>query len=75
MGTYRQVVEAPRWARLPSFLKDVAHGLDLRLSLEIDKGWVFERVRFRFEGDDAAIRKAAKVVDQSLKQYNAGLMR
>ena len=45
---------APRWANLPSFLKDLAHyeGDNVKLSMEVEKGWVFDKIRFTFESDN-----------------------
>lgn len=52
MGTYRGIFEAPRFAGLPSAIKDAAFQLGLKVDvLDVDKGIIRETVRFSVSGN------------------------
>ena len=48
--TSSTVYEAPRWADVASWLQDEAFLAGLDLHIEVEKGWLRERGRFRVTG-------------------------
>lgn len=71
IGTIRSSIEGPRWAKFPSFLKDICWKMDLALELETEKGWVRETVRFKVVGTETKLRKFMRILDENINEYNA----
>jgi hypothetical protein len=68
----RSWVEAPKFANVPTFLKNLAWQLGLNIEIEVDKGFFRETVRFKVEGDEDKVRKFASVFNEAAKEYQAG---
>lgn len=71
-GIVRSWIEAPKFANVPTFLKNLAWQLGLDIEIEVDKGWLRETVRFKVEGEEDKLRKFKVVLDESLQEYQAG---
>lgn len=71
MTTYSQIVQAPRWARLSSFIRDLAFLYQVTLNIEVEKGWVVEKIRFIADGDPDSIDKFRGSLDDAMNKYNA----
>lgn len=67
----RSWVEAPKFANVPTFLKNLAWQLDLNIDIEVDKGFFRETVRFKVEGDEEKVRKFASVFNKAAEEYQA----
>jgi hypothetical protein len=68
----RSWVEAPKFANVPTFLKNLAWQLGLNIEIEVDKGWLRETVRFKIEGEEAKVKKFTFVFNQAAEEYQAG---
>ena len=53
IGVIRATIEAPRWMRIPSKIKDLAWMNKVELKIETDKGWIFEDIRFSVTGKES----------------------
>jgi hypothetical protein len=69
MATFREIVEAPRWAGFQTLVKDLAWGYGLKLDLQADKGWIRETVRFSVEGEDSKVASFKRDLYASLEDY------
>lgn len=69
MATLKSYIEAPRWAGVPSFLKQLAWKLNLKLDITEDKCLLTTIVYFKLQGDDSNIHKAKQIIEQSIKEY------
>jgi hypothetical protein len=71
MARWRDVVEGPRWAAFPSFLRDECWKRDLdNVKIEVEKGWVRETVRFDISGPDDAIASLQRDIESVMVAYN-----
>lgn len=70
-ATLTSTCAAPRWAKVPSFLRDQAWTLGLKIEVEVDKGWIRENVRFRVEGDAEKVKEFAARLEQAGNEYNS----
>ena len=68
----RSWVEAPKFANVPTFLKNLAWQLGIDIEIEVDKGWLRETVRFKVEGDEMKVKKFISVFNQAAEEYQAG---
>lgn len=68
----RSWVEAPKFANVPTFLKNLAWQLGINIEIEVDKGWLRETVRFKVEGEEAKVKKFISVFNQAAEEYQAG---
>ena len=71
LARFSSVCEAPRWANVPSFLRDQAWNLGLKIEVEVDKGWIRERVRFRIEGEPEKVNEFLSRFKEAGEQYNS----
>lgn len=69
MATYRDMIEAPRWAGAQKLVRDLAWGYELKLEIQADKGWLRETVRFSVEGDDRKVDKFKRDLYASIEDY------
>ncbi len=65
-------VEAPKFANVPTFLKNLAWQLGVNIEIEVDKGWLRETVRFKVEGDEEKVKKFASIFNKAAEEYQAG---
>lgn len=68
-ASYRGIIEAPRWAGVPSALRDIAFMEGVDLKLDIDKGWVRETVRFSVTGESDFVRRFVRALSASINAY------
>lgn len=66
----RWTCTAPRWLNVPAFLKDGAWQLGLKISLEVDKGWIREHVRVHVWGNADKLQEFINRVEQASQEYN-----
>lgn len=67
MSSYRGVAEAPRWMGLSSAIKTTIFNFRLTAKvLEVDKGLLFETVRFHVEGDHNNVKAFQNWIERSL---------
>lgn len=70
-GTIKSTWAAPRWAKVSSFIKDVAFELGLECEVDVDKGLIRERGRFKVSGDENALRLFKKAFESAAEKYNS----
>jgi len=68
----RSWVEGPRWARLPAFFKGIEFTYpEIKATIEVDSGWIMERVYFTLETDNKELlKKGADEIKKSVEEYN-----
>jgi len=66
----RSYIEGPRWAGLSTFLRNEAYRLNLELTLDIEKGWIRETVRFEVNGPTEKIKLFFKQIEVALNDLN-----
>jgi hypothetical protein len=69
-ASWKMTYEVHKWAGMESFLKDEAFKLDLELSLQNEKGWLFERGRFKVNGPVSKVREFRYRVNESIRRFN-----
>lgn len=70
MAEWRHIIEGPRWARFPSYLKDECWERGLKLSLDVDKGFIRETVRFEVSGSQDAVDSFRKHILVAVNLWN-----
>ena len=70
LPSWSYVLEAPRFAKFPSWLKDAVWGTDMKLEMEVDKGWLRETVRFKVTGPQAQLDRLMSAFEETLDDYN-----
>jgi hypothetical protein len=68
---FRNVVTAPRWSDLSSYIRvgcDIL-GLELRY-LTVNKGWIRETITFAVSGPVADVRKFETRMQADMEEYN-----
>lgn len=68
--TLRVCACGPRWAKFPSYLRDVAWMSGMNIKIEVEKGWIMESVRFEVKGTHSEMEWFARQLDSSIKEYN-----
>jgi len=70
----RSYIEGPRWAGLPGFFKQIEFTYpDIKVTVEVDKGWIRETVYFTLESDNVELlNRVTESINESLKEYNNG---
>ena len=68
--TIRTFVEAPKWAKLPSFIKNVCWSLGLDYKVEVDKGWISENIRFMVSGEEEKVNQFIKALNDAALSWN-----
>ena len=71
IGTLKSYVEGPKWADFPGFLKKICFGNDLKLEMDIDKHWISETVYFKITGPESMLIAVEKIINETIKDYNA----
>jgi len=69
-GTIKDVVETPRWAKMPKFIEDICFTLDLDLELSVDKGWIRETTRFKVTGTEEKLNSFKEHFEAGVEEYN-----
>lgn len=67
--TYIDTWSAPRWANVESFVRDQCWALGLTVEIEVDKGWILERGRYRVTGAQAMIDEFRRRGRLAAEQY------
>jgi len=62
--------EAPRWAKMESFVKDQALLLGLECNTEVEKGLLRERGRVSVRGDAENCREFLKRLNDAIADFN-----
>lgn len=69
MATFREIIEAPRWAGLETIIRDLAWEYDLALSLDVEKRLLKATFRLRVDGDDGKVASFSRRLYASLDDY------
>ena len=67
----RTSIEAPRFAGLPRFIKNLAFSHDVVVELEVDKGWITESIRLKAEGEEDKMQRFKTALLAAMQEYNA----
>ena len=68
---WKSWVECPRLAAFPTFLKNECWTRNLRIEIEVDKGWFTETARFKITGPAESVKKLQRDVYAAVVEYNA----
>lgn len=66
----KSVIEGPRWAGIPRYIKNLCHIMDLKLDMEVDKRWLCETVRYNVEGSLEKVNEFNSQLESDLTDYN-----
>jgi hypothetical protein len=69
-GSFKTYIDAPRWTKVPKFLRDLAFNLDLKIDIEVDKSLLRERTYFTVYGLVSKLEEFREVLEDSIKNYN-----
>jgi hypothetical protein len=64
-------IEASRFAKVPRLLRDVAWYLDVKLEMDIDKGWFSETIWYKVIGEESKVKQFNELVIKSIEEYNS----
>ena len=70
-GSIKSTWEAPRWAKVSSFIRDVAWHLGLECEINVDKGLIRERGRFKVSGEENKLKTFKKALASAIKEYES----
>lgn len=70
-GRIRSSIEAPRWAKLPTFLRELAWRLDCEIEVQSEKGWIRETVMFEVRGTEEKLVAFKQNLEKATAEYNA----
>jgi hypothetical protein len=70
VGQIKSIVQGPRWAKFPEFIRNLAWKLDLTAELEVDKGFIQETIRFCVKGEAEKLQTFKMVFEASIAKYN-----
>lgn len=70
MYEHRFLLEGPRWAGISSYIKDECHQAGLICCLDVEKGWVTEKVRGTIKGEREMVEAFMLELDCAIIQYN-----
>lgn len=62
-------IEAPRWAGLPAYLRELAYKLDCKIDVKA-KGLVFQLVVFEVRGDYGKLVEFKRSFEEEVRLYN-----
>ena len=69
-GRVTMTWEAPRWAKVESFVKDQAALLKLQCTTEVEKSWFSERGRVTVLGCGVACARFIGRFDRAIETFN-----
>jgi len=64
-------IEASTFAKVPRLLRDVAWYLDVKLEMDIDKGWFSETIWYKVIGEESKVKQFNELVIKSIEEYNS----
>lgn len=70
MEVFREILVAPRWAKLPRFVKDECFRRGLDLAIDVEKGWIREVARVEIKGDKANVDGFKRDLYAAMEHYN-----
>lgn len=73
--TWREIIVVPRWGRFPAFLKDICFIRPVKLTIDVEKGWLWETVRFEIQGDGREVDAIRHLVKDAVDDYNKRVSR
>jgi len=62
---------APRFARIPSFMKTLAWELGVTLDIDVDKFFLRETIRFQACGDSEKVERFADALNKAIDEWEA----
>lgn len=69
-ATLKTTWDAPRWAHVESFVRDLAFHLNLECWTQVEKGWLREHGRLKVSGDENACQQFMDKLNLALSEYN-----
>jgi hypothetical protein len=66
----RTMIEAPRFAGVPRFIRDLAFASNITVDLTVDKGWLTESIRLTAEGPQVRVEQFRRSLQKALDAYN-----
>lgn len=73
MSEWREIIEAPRWARFPKALRNLCFEMGLDLDMEVERGWLREMIRIRVSGAETELAKLQYAVYATIDEYQMRL--
>jgi hypothetical protein len=70
-ATVKTTWEAPKFAKVESFVRDLALRLDLDVWTQTEKGWFSERGRLKVSGDHEACQKFIDIFKDAISRFNS----
>ena len=68
---YKSSMTAPRFARIPSFMKTLAWELGITLDIDVDKFFLREAIRFQVCGDSEKVKRFADALNKAIDEWEA----
>lgn len=65
----KSYAKSPRWAKFPSFLRELCFRLNLKLDIDVDKGFIRETTYFTVEGTENELLIFEKIFNEAIKDY------
>jgi len=70
MYKIKSTIEGLRFAAFPSFLKDIAFHYDVKLTMDISKGWLREKIRYVMESEsEQQLLKCKRAIEKGIEEY------
>tara|TARA_R110000772_G_scaffold268686_1_gene397436 strand:+ start:5301 stop:5537 length:237 start_codon:yes stop_codon:yes gene_type:complete len=70
MAKVRFTYEAPRWAKISGFVKQLALYCDIECKIEVTKGWLTESGTVVGTGTDENVIKFKDKFELAMREYN-----
>ena len=67
---YRGKVSGPRWAGLPSAIREGAMRCGLEVVINTEKGWICEDVFFEVSGEEPRVNRFERTLRACIKDWN-----
>ena len=67
---HRGTCEAPRWAGLSTFVRDMAWEMALILDIQVERGWITEHVRYAVCGEQSKVELFETMLADAIRRYN-----
>ena len=69
-GELKSYIDAPRWAKVPKFLRQLAFELDLKIDIDVEKSLLRERTYFTVYGKKSQLEKFKNVFEVAIANHN-----
>ena len=69
-GKLESYMDAPRWAKVPKFLRKLAFELDLQIDIDVEKSLLRERTYFTVYGKKSQLEEFKNMYELAMENYN-----